>query len=211
MPDSTPPPAVSPVTAPTIPSPTPSPSTAVQEPRLRRRLLVGLAAGAGLSGAGFSWWRTRERERERQQQENAVNLFFQQTLPDSEGNVFAFEQLRGSQVVANFWATWCAPCVEEMPELSALATEVQGSGTRFIGVGVDNPDSIAKFSSKLPVSYPLVVANATGAFLAARFGNTAGGLPYTVVIGPDGRVKEQILGRVRIDSLREVIKSPDLR
>jgi peroxiredoxin len=98
-----------------------------------------------------------------------------------------------------------------MPELSALATEMQGSGTRFIGVGVDNPDAIAKFSSKLPVSYPLVVANATGAFLAARFGNAAGGLPYTVVIGPDGRVKEQILGRVRIDSLREVIKSPDLR
>ncbi len=164
-----------------------------------------------MSGAGFSWWRSRERNRERQQEEEAVSLFFQQVLPDSNGAVFAFEQLRGSQVVANFWATWCAPCVEEMPELSALATELQGTGTRFVGVGVDNPDAIARFSSKLPVSYPLVVANATGAFLAARFGNNAGGLPYTVVIAPDGRIKTQILGRVRIDSLREVIKSSDLR
>lgn len=180
-------------------------------PDLRRRMLVGLAAAAGLSGAGLSWWRSREQERLRQQEEEAVKLFFQQTLPDSNGNVFAFEQLRGRQVVANFWATWCAPCVEEMPELSALATEVADSGTRFLGVGVDNPDAIAKFSSKLPVSYPLVVANATGAFLAARFGNAAGGLPYTVVIGADGRVREQILGRVRIESLREVIKSSDLR
>jgi thiol-disulfide isomerase/thioredoxin len=180
-------------------------------PRLRRRVLVGLAAAAGLSGAGFSWWRARERNRERQQEKEAVSLFFQQVLPDSNGAVFAFEQMRGSQVVANFWATWCAPCVEEMPELSALATELQGTGTRFVGVGVDNPDAIARFSSKLPVSYPLVVANATGAFLAARFGNNAGGLPYTVVIAPDGRVKTQILGRVRIDSLREVIKSSDLR
>jgi peroxiredoxin len=173
----------------------------------RRRALLGLAAVAGLSGAGFSWWRSREQQRARQEEAGAVSLFFQQTLPDSTGQVFAFEQLRGSQVVVNFWATWCAPCVEEMPELSALATEFEGTGTRFIGVGVDNPDAIAKFSSKLPVSYPLVVANATGAFLAARFGNAAGGLPYTVVIAPDGRVKEQILGRVRIEALREVIKS----
>jgi len=179
-------------------------------PRLRRRALLGLAAVAGLSGAGFSWWRSRERERERQLAEAAVQIFFQQTLLDSNGQAFAFEQLRGSQVVANFWATWCAPCVEEMPELSALATELQSTGTRFIGVGVDNQDAIARFSAKLPVSYPLVVANATGAFLAGRFGNTAGGLPFTVVISPSGRVKEQILGRVDIASLREVIKSPDL-
>ena len=122
--------------------------------------------------------------------------------------MFAFEQLRGSQVVANFWATWCAPCVEEMPELSALATELQGTGTRFVGVGVDNQDAIARFSARLPVSYPLVVANATGAFLAGRFGNNAGGLPLYGGHQPrDGRVKQQILGRVRIDSLREVLKS----
>ena len=189
----------------------PPSSTPPGSSRLRRRALIGLAAAAAVSGAGFSWWRSQERERERQEEENAVKLFFEQTLPDSNGNVFAFEQLRGSQVVANFWATWCAPCVEEMPELSALASELQGSGTRFIGVGVDNPDAIARFSKKLPVSYPLVVANATGAFLAARFGNNAGGLPYTVVIGGDGRVKEKFLGRVSIESLREVIKSSDLR
>ncbi len=97
-----------------------------------------------------------------------------------------------------------------MPELSSLATEMRGAGTRFLGVGVDNQDAIAAFSRKLPVSYPLVVANATGAFLAGRFGNTVGGLPYTVVISPSGKVKEQILGRVSIDSLRKVLKSRDL-
>jgi hypothetical protein len=75
---------------------------------------------------------------------------------------------------------------------------------------VDNPDSVARFAQKLPVSYPLVVANATGAFLAARFGNQAGALPYTVVIDPTGRVKTKILGRVSIESLRGVIKSADL-
>jgi thiol-disulfide isomerase/thioredoxin len=179
--------------------------------RARRRALIGVAVAAGLGGAGFSWWRSREQQREREAADAAVSIFFQQTLPDSAGQVFAFEQLRGSPVVINFWATWCAPCVEEMPELSALAQELRGTGTRFIGVGVDNQDAIARFSRQLPVSYPLVVANATGAFLAGRFGNTAGGLPYTVVLDAAGRVKQQILGRVRIDSLRAVLKSPDLR
>ncbi len=176
----------------------------------RRRALLAVAAVAGLGGAGFSWWRTRQRNDARRVADETVALFFQQTLPDSNGEVFAFEQLRGTQVVVNFWATWCAPCVEEMPELSSLATEMRGAGTRFLGVGVDNQDAIAAFSRKLPVSYPLVVANATGAFLAGRFGNTVGGLPYTVVISRSGKVKEQILGRVSIDSLRKVLKSPDL-
>ena len=175
-----------------------------------RRTVIGVAALAAVGGAGFSWWRRQARESERRAVDEAVNLFYQQTLPDSNGQVFRFEQLRGRQVVVNFWATWCAPCIEEMPELSALATEMQASGTRFVGVGVDNQDAIARFARRIPVSYPLVVANATGAFLAAKFGNAAGGLPYTVVIGASSKVKTQILGRVAIESLRRVLKSQDL-
>lgn len=177
--------------------------------RARRGLLLGVACLAAAAGGVFSWRRHAAREAARRADEAAVTLFYQQTLPDSAGAVFRFEQLRGRQVVANFWASWCAPCVEEMPELSALAAEVSASGTRFVGVGVDNPEAVAKFAQKVPVTYPLVVANATGAFLAARFGNAGGGLPYTVVIGPTGQVKAKILGRVSIDSLREVIKSDE--
>ena len=178
---------------------------------LRRRALIAVALAAGMGGAGFSWWRSQRQERERLLADAAVEIFFQQTLPDAAGQVFAFEQLRGSQVVANFWATWCAPCVEEMPELSALATELRDTGTRFVGIGVDNHDAIARFSRKLPVSYPLLVANATGAFMAGRFGNTAGALPYTVVLDRAGKVKQQIVGKVRIESLREVLRSSDVR
>ncbi len=179
----------------------------MNRPRLPRRALFGVAALAGLAGGGLSWWRWQELQQAERATGEAVTLFYQQILPDSEGRVFKFDQLRKHQVVVNFWATWCAPCIEEMPELSALATELQSSGTRFLGVGVDNQDAIARFSQRVPVSYPLVVANATGAFLAAKFGNVAGGLPYTVVIDPAGRVKTKILGRVDVDSLRKVLKS----
>ena len=186
------------------------PTPAGSPPDFKRRAVIGVAAVAAIGGAGLSWWRRQAQERARQLADEAVSLFYQQTLPDANGEVFRFEQLRGQQVVVNFWATWCAPCVEEMPELSALATEMQSTGTRFLGVGVDSQDAIARFSRRIPVSYPLVVANATGAFLAAKFGNAVGGLPYTVVISPSGKVKKQILGRVTVDSLREVLKSADL-
>jgi thiol-disulfide isomerase/thioredoxin len=179
--------------------------------RVGRRTLLGVALVAGAGGAGFSLWRAKRQAEEDRGADGAVQLFFQQTLPDSNGAVFAFEQLRGKPVVINFWATWCAPCVEEMPQLSSLAQETRDTGVRFVGLGVDNQDAIARFSARLPVSYPLVVANATGAFLAGRFGNAAGGLPFTVVLSAAGKVKQQILGRVNIDSLREVLKSQDLR
>ena len=100
--------------------------------------------------------------------------------------------------------------LDVLPELSALATELAGDGIRFVGVGVDSQDRIEAFSRRLPVSYPLVVASATGAFLAARFGNSAGALPYTVVVDSAGRVHFRVLGRVQIDSLRKVLKSLDL-
>src|SRR5690606_33123318 len=93
--------------------------------RSRRGWLLGLAGLAAATGGALSWRRHSAREAERRADAEAVSIFFQQTLPDSRGEVFRFESLRGQQVVANFWASWCAPCVEEMPELSALAEEVK--------------------------------------------------------------------------------------
>ncbi|MGE0801490.1 MAG: TlpA family protein disulfide reductase [Lautropia sp.] len=176
----------------------------------RTALALGGVAIAG-GAAAWSWRSHREATRQRAEDDAAVALLFQQVLPDSRAEVFRFEQLRGKPVVVNFWATWCAPCVEEMPELSALASELGPAQVGFVGVGIDSQEAIARFSRRLPVSYPLVVASATGAFLAARFGNAAGGLPYTVVIDATGRVRERFLGRLQIESLRKVLAFPDLR
>jgi peroxiredoxin len=101
----------------------------------------------------------------------------------------------------NVWATWCAPCVEEMPELSDMHTQLSPKGVQVVGIGIDTPANVAQFVKRMQVSYPLVVAGIEGAELARQFGNASGALPYTVLIDRQGRVVHRILGRVRIESL----------
>lgn len=161
-----------------------------------------LAAGAG---AALSWWRLGPQPAAAGQERLAVDQLFALTLPDPDGAPVALAQWRQRRLVVNFWASWCAPCVDEMPELSALAAELEPAGTRFVGLAIDNAANVQRFAEKLKVRYPLLVLGAAGTGLMASLGNPQGGLPFTVVIDANGAVPERILGRVRIQSLRKVL------
>lgn len=147
----------------------------------------------------------------KQQAENpkatAATRLFTLSLPDANGKSHDFSQWKGKTLVVNFWATWCAPCVQEMPELSALQTEAGLKNTQIIGIGIDSEANIAEFSSKYKISYPLYVSGAGGTELSREFGNLSGGLPFTVLIGPDGQVKKTYLGRLKLEELRRDIAS----
>lgn len=123
-------------------------------------------------------------------------------IADLAGRPQRLDQWRGKLVVLNFWATWCPPCVEEMPELSDLHRELAPKGLGMVGIGIDSAAKIAEFARKTPVSYPLVVAGMGGTEIARRFGNQAGVLPYTVLIGAGGQVAHRLPGRVDIGRLR---------
>ena len=133
----------------------------------------------------------------------AVSNLFGQTLPDPGGTPHALSQWRGKALVVNFWATWCAPCVEEMPELSDLQAELQGKNIQIIGIGIDSAANITEFSSKLKIGYPLYVAGMRGTDLSRLFGNQAGGLPFTVLLDAQGHIKKTYLGKLKIDQLRQ--------
>jgi thiol-disulfide isomerase/thioredoxin len=124
-----------------------------------------------------------------------VAALYQQTLPDAKGAATA--------LLVNFWAPWCGPCVQEMPELSALAIGEEGKKLQVIGIGIDSPTNIAEFSDKYKITYPVLVAGMSGTELSRQFGNSGGGLPYTVLIGADGQVKKTYLGRLKFDELRK--------
>jgi thiol-disulfide isomerase/thioredoxin len=140
-----------------------------------------------------------------------VAALYARELPDAAGKLQPIGQWKGKTVLLNFWATWCAPCVEEMPELNALQAEVAPHNIQIIGIGVDSATNIAQFSSKYKISYPLYVAGMDGAGLSHEFGNTLGGLPFSVLIGPDGAIKKTYLGRLKLDPLRQDLAAAALR
>lgn len=132
----------------------------------------------------------------------AITSLLAQTWPDAQGTPQKLSQWGNKPLIVNFWATWCAPCVQEMPELSALQAELAPKDIQLIGIGIDSATNIAEFSSKYKISYPLYVAGIDGTDLSRAFGNQAGGLPFTVLIGRDGQVKKTYLGRLKMQELR---------
>jgi len=132
----------------------------------------------------------------------AVDAIFALTLPDLAGRPQPLAQWRGKVLVVNYWASWCKPCVEEMPAFSQLNSHYAAWGVQFVGIGLDEAEKMQAFAKATPVSYPLLVAGSAG----THTGLQVKGLPYTVVIGRDGRIETTRLGR-----MDEAVLEPVLR
>jgi thiol-disulfide isomerase/thioredoxin len=132
----------------------------------------------------------------------AVAKLYAQSLNDLSGKQQALGQWKGKPLLVNFWAPWCAPCVQEMPELSEMAAKDGGKHFNVIGIGIDSPSNLSEFARKTKVSYPLYVGGMSGTDLSRDLGNANGGLPFTVLIGPDGQVRKTYLGRLKFEQLR---------
>jgi peroxiredoxin len=132
----------------------------------------------------------------------SADAFFVQTFNDLEGQPTAMARWRDGVVVVNFWATWCPPCVEEMPDLQRVHDDYAGRGVTVIGLGIDSPSSLRRFRDEHRLTLPLFAAGAAGSELARALGNGVGALPYTIVIDRKGRIVRARLGQIRPDELR---------
>jgi thiol-disulfide isomerase/thioredoxin len=127
---------------------------------------------------------------------DAVAQLLSAPLQDVGGKPQTLAPYKGRVLVVNFWASWCGPCVAEMPELVRLHDRYAKKGIAFIGIGVDSSQNVQNFLKKIPVDYPIFVSGFGGADLARSLGNTAGALPFTVVIDANGVVRSTKLGQV---------------
>jgi thiol-disulfide isomerase/thioredoxin len=119
---------------------------------------------------------------------------------------FDLEQYEGQVVLLNFWATWCAPCRAEMPDLVQLQEEWGAEGLQIVGVAMDQrgTEAVAPYLKRQPVNYPIVLDP------KAQIGETYGGipvLPTTLVIGRDGEVRQRIPGRMRLEDLQTYVEN----
>jgi len=122
--------------------------------------------------------------------------FFGAHLTNENGVSQDLKQYKGKIIVLNFWATWCPPCREEMPELSQLYAEYKNKNVVVLGVAIDELGLVKEFSQNSPVNYPLFVAEDEGMNLGSKLGNDKDVLPYTVIINKDGLVVETYFGRI---------------
>ena len=128
------------------------------------------------------------------------------SLPDLEGKVQNLSQWRGKVLVINFWATWCGPCLEEIPMFNSLQKLFGEQKVQFIGIAVDNPGAIGKFIQRTPIHYQNLVGGFEGAALAEDFGNDRGALPFTVFVDKSGHIKAIALGKLTEQATRANIE-----
>ena len=116
------------------------------------------------------------------------------SLPDLHGKMRNIKEWDNHYLVINFWATWCPPCLEEIPEFITLQKEYQASNLQFIGVAIDNEAAVLQFALEMGMNYPSLIAGMPGVELAKQYGNSMGALPFSVIVNPEGRIVAQQTG-----------------
>jgi len=127
------------------------------------------------------------------------------SLPDASGREQALNQWKGKVLIVNFWATWCAPCREEMPGFVQAQREFGARGLQFVGIAVDEPDKAERFARELNVNYPILIGGYGAIELSKTLGNRVVALPFTIVVDRQGRVAFTQLGPLKPDRLTHIM------
>lgn len=172
---------------------------------VKRRGWLGMgvaAVAAAAAGAGVAWWRYSPEP----VMSEAETGFWTTTLTDPEGKSLDLRTFQGRPLLVNFWATWCPPCVEELPMLNAFYQTNKARGWQVVGLAVDQPKAVQTFMQRLPLDFPVGMAGLGGVDLSRQLGNANGALPFTVVFDGAGRVQHQKIGKVSLSDLENWAK-----
>jgi len=162
--------------------------------KLQRRHWIGALVALAAAGTG-AWWSNR-RHQPQPVASDAEMAFWEAAFEGPNGEAVRVADFRGKPLLVNFWATWCPPCVEELPLLNQFQRSHGPKGWGLLALAVDQPSAVRSFLQKLPIEFPVGMAGLDGTQLSRSLGNGNGGLPFTVVFGRDGRILERKIGKV---------------
>lgn len=156
----------------------------------RNALFGGVALAAAAAGAGWAWWRHTPGAVPGE----AAAAMWTMSFTQPGGGELMMASLRGKPLVLNFWATWCPPCVKELPQIDRFHREFKPRGWNVVGLAIDGPTPVREFLRKVPLGFAIGLAGLEGTDLTKRLGNAGGALPFTVVFGSDGAARQHKLG-----------------
>lgn len=162
---------------------------------------MGFAIALLAAFAGVMSYRYLPAAPEQQTQQKPIDFAF----PDTKGIAHHVSEWKDKILIVNFWATWCPPCREEMPEFVKLQNEFGGKGVQFIGIALEEVGPVAEYLDTFKINYPILIGNEGGTGLARELGNVIGALPFTVVIDRNGTIAHMHPGIFRRDKVIEVI------
>lgn len=168
----------------------------------RNMLYGGVAAAAAVAGAGAAWWKFQPHgEIDSVASVDATKDFWAMRFDSPDGKEVAMSSFRGKLLLVNFWATWCPPCVEELPLLDFFYQENKNKNVQIVGLAVDQPSAVRTWLQTRPLNFPVGMAGLGGTELSKSLGNTAGSLPFTVVFGTSGQLLHRKIGKVLPEEL----------
>ncbi len=127
------------------------------------------------------------------------------SLPNLEGKMQNLSKWQGKTLIINFWATWCPPCLKEIPDFMALQAEFKDKNIQFIGIALEDLQTVADYNAKVPINYPILIGEFTGTQLARSWGNTRNTVPFTVVINPRGEIIHRQMGEFSKQHILSII------
>jgi thiol-disulfide isomerase/thioredoxin len=140
-----------------------------------------------------------------EESQQGAEAIFAANLPDIQGENQTVSQWQGNVIVVNFWATWCTPCREEIPEFIETQKKFGDQGLIFVGIAIDQEDKVKMFSEEFGINYPILIGSMDTWTLLTAAGNRHSALPYTVVIDRSGRIVETYLGRVNLQKMEKLV------
>ena len=173
----------------------------------RRWWLGAGSAFAGLLalGAGVYFGRESGEMASSEFRGKEASALFGVSLPDTTGREQLLGQWKGKVLVVNFWATWCVPCREEMPEFVRAQRELGDRGLQFVGIAIDEVEKVKVFAAELGLNYPALIGGFGAIELSKTMGNRLGALPFTIIVDRSGRVVQTQLGPLRDARLRSIV------
>lgn len=152
-------------------------------------LLGALALGVGV-------WAAQKHYAPTANSDQVPSSMWTMPLTDTAGQLQTLAQWRGKTLVLNFWATWCAPCRDEIPDLISIRRQYAVKSVEIVGIALDNAQAVSPYARDMKINYPIVIGEGAALDLARALGNPSGALPYTVAIAPDGTILMRHLGRL---------------